>query len=101
MNESTSERIVYLDGSRMTDREQAHAQIADAFGFPSWYGRNLDALWDMLSTCDDVTVYFGSADSVPQLLGEYGDALLDTFREAAEENPRLHLHIEEARTSEA
>lgn len=27
---------------------QFHRQIADAFAFPSYYGKNLDALWDVL-----------------------------------------------------
>lgn len=28
-----------------------HAALAATFGFPDWYGGNLDALWDCLVTC--------------------------------------------------
>ena len=39
-----------LDGSRMTSRAEAHARLAEALDFPGWYGKNLDALFDLLST---------------------------------------------------
>ncbi len=95
MNSENTARVVFLDGAQMTDKDRAHAHIACAFGFPEWYGNNLDALWDMLTTWPETDISFGNAHHVPVLLGEYGDALIDTFREAADENPRLQLHFEE------
>lgn len=35
-----------LDGARMTSRAAAHAVLAEAFGFPDWYGGNWDAFHD-------------------------------------------------------
>lgn len=32
--------------------EQFHEQIAHALQFPAYYGKNLDALWEVL--CDDI-----------------------------------------------
>jgi len=39
-----------LDGRNMISMDQVYDQLADRFKFPAHFGRNLDALWDMLST---------------------------------------------------
>ena len=39
-----------LDGNRISTMDDFHRQIADSLDFGPYYGRNLNALWDMLST---------------------------------------------------
>ncbi|MDY3905985.1 MAG: barstar family protein [Lawsonibacter sp.] len=86
---------ILLDCARMTDRETAHDYLAQALNFPEWYGRNLDALYDLL------TGWLGPARlevvNVQALeeLGGYGRALLSTIQEAADEAPGLELVIRE------
>ncbi|HUR03019.1 MAG TPA: barstar family protein [Nonomuraea sp.] len=41
-----SYRRITLDGRRMTSRMTAHDEIARAFGFPDYYGKNWDAFND-------------------------------------------------------
>ncbi len=41
----------YVDGWVGEDEADLHAALAATFGFPDWYGGNLDALWDCLVTC--------------------------------------------------
>jgi RNAse (barnase) inhibitor barstar len=41
-------RVVELDGARMTSRSGAHAELASAFAFPDYYGKNWDAFNDCL-----------------------------------------------------
>ena len=41
---------ITLDGAKMTSRAAAHEHIAAEMAFPEWYGKNLDALWDMLGS---------------------------------------------------
>jgi RNAse (barnase) inhibitor barstar len=38
---------VRLDGTKITDSESFHLQVAAAFGFPDYYGRN----WDAFDEC--------------------------------------------------
>lgn len=38
-----------LDGAAMTSPEILHDYLVEAFALPAYYGRNLDALWDLLS----------------------------------------------------
>lgn len=86
--------IVILDGARMTDREAAHAYLQEKLDFPDDYGANLDALFDLLSTeSRSTTIYLIAAAKLTEHLGDYAEGLIDTLRDAAEENPQLVLHI--------
>ena len=40
---------VEIDGKSVTTVEQFHTEVSQKLGFPSHYGRNLDALWDVLT----------------------------------------------------
>ena len=44
--------IVRVDGRRITDGDSFHAVFAEAFGFPAFYGRNLDAWIDCMTSLD-------------------------------------------------
>jgi ribonuclease inhibitor len=44
---------VYIDGANICNEADFHIALAEALKLPSHYGRNLDAMWDVLSA--DVT----------------------------------------------
>jgi hypothetical protein len=44
--------IVSVDARRITDWESFHRVFAEAFGFPAFYGRNLDAWIDCMTSLD-------------------------------------------------
>ncbi len=46
-------RVVSIDGSAIHDWESFHDAFAQAFGFPDFYGRNMNAWIDCLSYVDD------------------------------------------------
>lgn len=81
-----------IDGSNMTDRAAAHAELARALRFPDWYGGNLDALWDMASTLEVRAVLVHPAPML-NALGAYGCKLLQTLFEVAQENPTFKFEI--------
>ena len=74
-----------IDGAAMTDRRAAHAELARALAFPEYYGGNLDALWDMISTMDGEVTLKHTAEMLNHL-GGYGCSLLKTFFDAAQED---------------
>ncbi len=84
-----------LDGSRMTDRADAHAHIARVLGFPDWYGANLDALWDLLTELDSTAVLLINAQDLLVSDPDYRDRLLDTLYQASMENPEFSFVVEE------
>ena len=38
-----------IDGSKIMSEEDFHKTVAEGLDLPSWYGKNLDALWDALT----------------------------------------------------
>lgn len=84
---------IILDGALMTEKSAAHEHIAAAMNFPAWYGKNLDALWDMLSTCGEAEIELINAPALLNALDSYACRLLSCFYEAAEENKRLSFKV--------
>lgn len=87
--------VCVLDGKEIKDREQLHNVLADSLGFPEWYGRNLDALYDCLTELhEDTEIRLLHEDEMREHLGEYAGFLAEVLRVTAEENPRIR-YVEE------
>ena len=86
---------VILNGKRMVTKEKAHAYLKRKFDFPDYYGRNLDALWDLLSVWDKELeiVILNKADIIENLEG-YGNSLLKLFGELDEANRNIKVKYE-------
>ena len=83
-----------LDGKRMTDRPAAHSHLAARLELPTYYGRNLDALYDVLTELEeDTEIILEDSAAVAENLGKYGESLLAAMQEAAEENPHLTITL--------
>lgn len=83
---------VRVDGRKSLDKEMLHNHLKAVFDFPEYYGKNLDALYDLLSTYSDlVEVEFTYAQELEENLGDYAGALIKTFREASAENKNIRL----------
>lgn len=86
---------VILNGKRMITKEKTHAYLKRKFDFPDYYGRNLDALWDLLSVWDRelLIVIINKADLIENLEG-YGNSLLKLFDELNDENRNISVRYE-------
>ena len=84
---------VILDCREMTDRERLHGLLARELHFPEWYGRNLDALFDLLTTLPGQWTLLLTHASALEQLGNYKQAFLDTLQDAQAENPHLHIEL--------
>ena len=76
-----------LDASQMASRRAAHAYLQEQLGFPEYYGKNLDALYDVLTELEDVEIAFINCPEEQT----YFQKALRVFRDAAGENPGLTL----------
>ena len=65
-----------LDGKKMVSKEETHKYLKETFGFPEYYGENLDALHDCLTEMEDLEVELLNADDMLSALGDYGKKLL-------------------------
>ena len=83
-------RVCILDGREIKDREMLHDVLASALGFPDWYGRNLDALYDCLTDAGEGTeICLLHENALVEHLGGYTKALVKVMEEAAAENPGI------------
>lgn len=87
--------IIELDGRQMRDRAALYDHLQEKLELPEGCGRNLDALYDVLTERGTPVVFRLCAwTEAQQRLGGYAEALLETFRDAAENNPSLTIEIE-------
>ncbi len=78
-------KTLVIDGRRCKTKEKTHEYLAKKKGFPPYYGKNLDALADVLSTYDKNTlIKVKYSSSILKNLGEYGEIMLNIFRNTAE-----------------
>ena len=68
-----------LDGKKMVSREEAHAYLKEIFGFPDYYGQNLDALHDCLTEQKDVEIEVQHEEEMLAALGKYGEKLMQVL----------------------
>lgn len=79
---------VTIDCSGISSREYLHCTFAETLSFPSWYGRNLDALHDQLTSLSG-TIRLENWEAAEAALGKYGIAAKRAILHAAQENKNL------------
>ena len=69
--------------------------LQEGFHFPEWFGRNLDALWDLLRYYDGppIIVKIKGIESMPKDLRSYMDEVLDVFADVHAEVPQMSFEI--------
>ena len=88
-----------LDGKKIASKAELFENTAEQLPLPVWFGKNLDALCDVI-TCDllpkkELCVEISSADELRKNLGGYADAVIGMFTDLAESDSRLKLVINE------
>lgn len=88
---------VLINGKEIKTREQLHTLISKQLKFPTYYGKTLDSLYDILSAdiIGDSVIKFKHLNILKARLGsEYVEALVQTIMDAAEDNNRVILLLE-------
>lgn len=80
------EIVIHCD--KIASMEEMHAFLARELNFPDWYGKNLDALHDCLtSICEETKITFLHFPSLPfRTVG-----LLNVLRDSESENDKLDV----------
>jgi RNAse (barnase) inhibitor barstar len=87
---AAGQRFFEIDLAGCHDKKAVLRAIGKGFGFPAWYGANLDALYDCLTDLledSDAAGYVVVLEHLPRegdFDGEARAALLDVFRDAAD-----------------
>ncbi len=87
-------KMAQLHLADISTRAALHDRLTEVLGLPDYYGRNLDALYDLLTDTGEQTfLWVYLHPQAEAALGDYLPALLDTLRDAAAENPALNVCI--------
>ena len=87
------QEIIVLEGEKMLSRREAHEHLAQQLALPDYYGRNLDALYDVLTEREGPTrIIIRHGNTLLSWLGDYGKALI---QDADRVNPGLEVLFDE------
>ena len=95
------DNTIFISLKGLTDRSGIHSVLKKALAFPDYYGNNLDALNDELtSVTSAVNVVLMDWDSVPSNMEAYVMNLINVFETCSKENPNLSFSLMERVSSD-
>lgn len=83
-----------IDLAGVADRTELHDRIEQGMQVPEWYGRNLDALYDVLTEPEfggDCLICFIGCAGFREKMPRYMEAMCQVCKAASEENPGLYV----------
>lgn len=85
---------VIIDGRKITDKAMLHGYLKEQCQFPDYYGKNLDAMYDVLTERSEaLEIKVEYAEELKEILCGYGEAFLETLQDAAAENEKITVEI--------
>ena len=76
-------------------RSDLHKAFAEALSFPDWYGNNLDALYDQLTSIGAETVIrLANWAEAEGTMGRYAICARRAMEDAVQANPKLKIVFE-------
>lgn len=85
---------ITLDGRYLKTKKAIHLYMKNALDSKEYYGNNLDALYDVLSTYGEpVEIILINEDIFIENLGDYGKSLIKLFKDIEEENTNIKFII--------
>ncbi len=88
---------IILDFRNCKNALDMHKQLSDTFDFPDYYGKNLSALWDLLSYHwyeeGNVVISIIGTEKIPKEWKPYMEKILEVFEDVHEETPNVTFKI--------
>lgn len=85
--------LIELDGLSISSEQDFHKRIASAFSVDQYYGNNLNALWDLLSTDVErpVEIVWKNSKESEQSMGETFKKIISIFERTKNQDMSLGL----------
>lgn len=81
-----------LDGATIQNESDFHSVMSNLLNFGPYYGRNLNALWDRLSTDVErpMKIIWLDSEKSKKCLGEYFNKIIQIFEQAKRQDMRFN-----------
>ncbi|MDO4273412.1 MAG: barstar family protein [Eubacteriales bacterium] len=87
---------VYLNGRDFESPEEVHEFLAKELEFPAYYGRNLSALYDVLTDIsDDTRIVIDLSGVEDDTMLDMLERMVEVMTDAADENEYLEIECME------
>ena len=86
---------IRIDSEKLLERAQGQQYLKEQFGFPDYYGENLDALYDLLTEITEKTEIYYAGNAHKKDGGQEAKRVLEILLYAAEENENISIREEE------
>lgn len=85
--------IIEIDGEAIQSEADFHYALGESLDLSSYYGRNLDALWDVLSTDVErpIRIEWKNAAASKAVMGECFDRLVNVLRRVESQDVEWNL----------
>lgn len=81
---------IILDGKYIIDKPTLFSTLKKQINLSEFYGDNLDALWDVLSSLqEDISIQIINQEILFHNLGEYAGMLLELFHDLKDVNDNV------------
>ncbi|MCR5611731.1 MAG: barstar family protein [Clostridiales bacterium] len=88
-------RKLFVNAKDFTSKDEMHAAMRAVLGEENYFGSNLDALHDCLSSISEPTeLRIVNWSFAARHLGEYADRLWRVLSDSTDEDPNLNITIE-------
>jgi len=84
-------KTIKLDVTNIQTVKALHIYLAWKMELPAYYGRNLDALHDLLGECDEQMHIVLTGEAASGEMEAYLPRLVRVFGDSTEENANLHF----------
>ncbi len=85
---------VQLDGRKMINKTVLHEYVKEQLHLPEYYGKNLDALYDVLTDREEpLEIQLLYAQELKEVLCGYGEAFIETLQDAAANGRNITVRI--------
>lgn len=82
-------RKVFINVQKLKEKESAHPYLKKRLKLPEYYGHNLDALFDVLTSLGEETTIYLMQEEVEK--ESYAGKVVETIWEAAKENGKVKV----------
>ncbi|MDO4680509.1 MAG: barstar family protein [Aerococcus sp.] len=87
--------IRVINGEQIHTKRELHEALVAVLSLPAYYGKNLDALYDVLTTLEPVTLRVVHAAALTTHLDNYAYGFQRVLKDAQQKNPAFQYEWRE------